>query len=164
MSIATTTAYLINVFSGMTPTPNIVYDVPQESISLAEFPMVLITLAPQQNHTWSLEASNYARHTYFLTIYVFTGIRNEGISYAYQEVLDYPQALATVIFRDITLGGNVTFVGAGGSSQMFDYRYGEIVWGESRLWGLVMNLQVVEKIPLQTGQYPPVIPAPPPTP
>jgi hypothetical protein len=161
MSIATTTAYLVNVFSAMTPAPNIVYDVPMEAVSLAEFPMVLITLSPQQSHTWTLEAANYARHTYSLTIYVFTGIRNTGLAQVYDQVLDYPLGLATALFQDMTLGGNVTFIGGGGG-QLFDYRYGEIVWGESRLWGIVMNLQVVEKIPLQTGQYAPIIPAPPP--
>lgn len=162
MSIATTTAYLINVFSGMTPTPNVVYDLPMEDVSVAEFPMIMVTLAPQANHVWTLEASNYARHTYTLSVYVFTGLRNEGVYHAYQEILDWPEGLATALFRDMTLGGNVTFIGAGG--QIFDYRYGEIIWGESRHWGLVINLTVVEKIPLQTGQYPPVIPAPPPTP
>jgi len=163
MTIETTTQYLINLFSAMTPTPNIVYDIPQEGFSVAEVPMVLVTLAPQANHTWTLEAANYARHTYFLTVYVFLGMRNEGVSGAYQRVLDWPVGLATALFRDMTLGGNVTFIGSG-AGQLFDYRYGEIVWGESRLWGLVINLQVVEKIPLQTGQYAPVIPTPPPSP
>lgn len=155
MSVATTTAYLVNVFSAMTPTPNIVYDVPQEDVSVAEFPMILITLAPQANHSWSLEASNYGRHTYNLVIYVFTGMRNTGISHLYEQILDYPLGLATALFADMTLGGHVTFIGSG-SGQLFDYRYGEIVWGESRLWGLVINLQIVEKVPLQTGQYPPL--------
>ena len=123
--------------------------------------MVLVTLAPQQSHTWSLEAADYARHTYSLTIYVFTGIRNSGVSQVYDQILDYPLGLATALFGDMTLGGNVTFIGSG-SGQLFDYRYGEIVWGESRLWGLVINLQVVEKVPLRTGQYAPIVPAPPP--
>lgn len=161
MSIATTTAYLVNVFSAMTPTPNVVYDVPQEGFTVAETPSMLVTLAPQANHTLQLEASNYIRHTYMLTIYVFTGMRNSGIGYVYEQILDWPIGLATALFKDMTLGGTVTFIGAG-NGQLFDYRYGEIVWGESRLWGLVINLPVVEKIPLQTGQYPPVIPAPPP--
>lgn len=152
MTIATTTALLIDILETMTPTPNIVYDVPMESVSLAEFPMIMVTLAPQATHTWTLEASGYARHTYTLVIYVFTGIRNEGVTQAYQEILDWPLGLAEVLFANMTLTGNVTFIGAG-NGQLFDYRYGEIVWGESRLWGLVINLPVVEKVPLQTGPY-----------
>lgn len=154
MSIADTTAYLATVFAGMTPTPHVVYDIPREDVSVAEFPMVLLSLAPQANHSWTLEASNYARHTYTITVYVFTGMRNSGVNHVYESILDWPLGLATALFADMTLGGNVTFIGSG-AGQLFDYRYGEIVWGESRLWGLVFNLQVVEKIPLQTGQYPP---------
>ena len=156
MSIATTTAQLVTILQSMTPAPHVVYDIPMESVSLAEFPMILITLAPQANHTFSLEASGYARHTYTLTLYVFTSIRNQGVNSAYAEILDWPVGLATALFRKMTLGGNVTFIGAGNGS-LFDYRYGEIVWGESRLWGLVINLPVVEKIPLQTGDYPPYV-------
>jgi hypothetical protein len=163
MSIYDTTQYLINVFSAMTPTPNVVYDIPQEGFSVAECPVILVTLAPQSSHTWRLEASNYARHEYLLTVYVFTGMRNTGVSHVYEQILDWPLGLATALFKDMTLACNVTFIGAG-NGQLFDYRYGEIVWGESRLWGLVINLPVTEKIPLQTGQYAPVIPTPPPTP
>jgi hypothetical protein len=144
MSIQTTLDYLQTLLGTMNPAPNIVKNAPTESVSAAEFPMIMVMLAPQITNSWRIEASGYGRHTYFVTIYVFAGFRNTGITELHNRILGYPKAIADVLLSDMTLGGNVTFIGDGGGG-VFSYRYGEIGWGEARLWGLVVNLVVTEK-------------------
>jgi hypothetical protein len=144
MSIQTTLDYLQTLLGTMNPAPNIVKNAPTESVSAAEFPMIMVMLAPQITNSWRIEASGYGRHTYFVTIYVFAGFRNTGITELHNRILGYPKAIADVLLADMTLGGNVTFIGDGGGG-VFSYRYGEIGWGEARLWGLVVNLVVTEK-------------------
>ena len=144
MSIQTTLDYLQTVLEKMNPPLNVVKSEPTESVSPAEFPMALIMLAPQVSNSWRLEASGYGRHTYYVTIYVFAGFRNTGVTELHNRILGYPKTIADVLIADMTLGGNVTFIGDG-SGNIFSYRYGEIGWADLRLWGLVLNVSVTEK-------------------
>jgi hypothetical protein len=150
MSIATTLTYLQGRFQTLSPALNVVKKAPTESVSDAEFPMAMLMLAPQIMNSWRQEASGYVRHTYYITFYIFAGFRNTGITELHNRVLVYPQAIATMLFADMTLGGNVTFIGDGGGG-VFSYRYGEIGWGEGRLWGLVGNILVTEKVVMTTN-------------
>lgn len=150
MSIQGTLTYLQTRLGTMNPPLNVVKNAPTESVSAAEFPMAMVVLAPQIMNGWRMEGSGYGRHTYYLTIYIFAGFRNTGVTELHNRILGYPQALATVLFADMTLGGNVTFIGDGGGG-LFSYRYGEIGWGEARLWGIVANLSVTEKTVLVTN-------------
>lgn len=150
MSIQGTLNYLKTRLETMNPPLNVVKNAPTESVSDAEFPMAMIMLAPQIMNGWRQEGSGYVRHTYYISIHVFAGFRNSGITELHNRILGLPQALATVLFSDMTLGGNVTFIGDG-SGGMISYRYGEIGWGEARLWGLVANLAVTEKMVMTTN-------------
>lgn len=150
MSIQATLGYVQARLNTMNPPLNVVKNAPTESVSDAEFPMAMVMLAPQIMNGWRMEGSGYGRHTYYLTIYIFAGFRNSGITELHNRILGYPQQLATVLFADMTLGGNVTFIGDGGGG-LFSYRYGEIGWGEARLWGIVANLSVTEKTVLVTN-------------
>lgn len=150
MSIQTTLDYLKTRLETMNPPLNVVKNAPTESVSDAEFPMAMIMLAPQIMNGWRQEGSGYARHSYYISIHIFAGFRNSGVTELHNRILGYPQALATTLFADMTLGGNVTFIGDG-SGGLFSYRYGEIGWGEARLWGIVANLAVTEKTIMVTN-------------
>jgi hypothetical protein len=145
MSIANTLDYLQTLMGTMNPPLNVVKNAPTESVTAAEFPMAMVMLAPQISNSWRLEASGYGRHTYYVTMYVFAGFRNTGITELHNRILGYPKAIADVLIGDMTLGGNVAFIGDG-VGNVFTYRYGEIGWGEARLWGLVVNIVVTEKV------------------
>lgn len=150
MSIQGTLNYLQTRLGTMNPPMNVVKNAPTEAVSDAEFPMAMVMLAPQIMNGWRMEGSGYARHTYYISIHIFAGFRNTGITELHNRILGIPQSLATVLFADMTLGGNVTFIG-NGDGGLFSYRYGEIGWGEARLWGIIANLSVTEKVQLVTN-------------
>ena len=150
MSIQNTLNLVQARLQTINPPLNVVKNAPTESVSAAEFPMAMVMLAPQIMNSFRMEASGYVRHTYYLTLYIFAGMRNTGITELHNRILPYPQALATVLFADQTLGGNVTFIGDGGGG-VFSYRYGEIGWGEARLWGIASNIVVTEKLVMTTN-------------
>jgi hypothetical protein len=150
MSIVTTLAQIETVLQQMNPPLNVVKTAPTESVSTAEFPMAMCMLAPQMMNSFRMEASGYVRHVYHITVYIFAGMRNTGLTELHNRILPYPQELARVLFANMTLNGNVTFIGDNGGG-LYSYRYGEIGWGEARLWGLVTTIQVTEKIVTTTN-------------
>ena len=80
MSIQGTLNYLKTRLETMNPPLNVVKNAPTESVSDAEFPMAMIMLAPQIMNGWRMEGSGYVRHTYYISIHIFAGFRNSGVT------------------------------------------------------------------------------------
>ncbi len=136
-----------------TPQPALayVYADPAEAVSLADFPVGILTLAPQQAHTWREEAFGLGRHDYTVAIYIFIGIRSTGLAELHSRVLAWPKPIADVLIADLTLGGLVHSIGAGESDALFTYSIGEFQWSDGSYFGLKILLPVTEKAPQLMG-------------
>lgn len=128
-----------------------IYPDPAEAVSLGDFPALVLAEAPQVQHIWRQEAFGLARHDYTIALYIFVGARQTGLAELHSRVLVWPQALATVLFADLTLGGAMHQIGAGDSDQLFTYTIGPINWADGEYFGLKCLLPVTEKIPMPMG-------------
>lgn len=133
----------------LTPTSRIYAD-PAEALSLGDFPALVLALAPGTTQTWRQEALGLARHDYTVALYVFVGARQTGLAELHSRVLPWPQALATVLVADLTLGGTVQWIGDGGDG-LFTYDVGPYQWADGEYFGLKCQIPITEKIPLAMG-------------
>lgn len=125
------------------PAPAQVYSNPIEAVSLANFPCIVLGLAPGQENAWSFEDFEQGRNDYTVALWLFVGSRTTGINELYSRILPWPKAIADVLTGDLTLGGNVAFIGDG-QSGLFKYSPKMIAWGDGQYFGLEFLLPVTE--------------------
>lgn len=150
MSVANTLTQLAAVLATTTPAPLRVFSDPAEAVSLAEFPCIVLGLAPfglaPQDHEWREEALGLARHDYTVAIWIFVGSRQSPLPQLHSDCLPWPEAVATVLNQHLTLSGAVTFLGSGVNGlPLFTYRVGPIAWADGDYFGLSLLLPVTEK-------------------
>lgn len=162
MSLITATEALASILLDVDPSPEdgprigCIYQHPREAVNIAEFPSIVITLAPGVSHEWVEEALGLMRHNYSLTLYVFLGIRQTPLPELSSRAQPWPEALARVLSANLTLGGVVNQIGFGGDPRLFTYKLGPIPWGTTDndqylYWGITVTLPIVEKIGMEMG-------------
>ena len=133
------------------PVPQAVHPDPKGALSLSEFPAIVLALSPTAQHSWGLHGNDLARHRYTVGIWVFLGApAATKLAELHGRALRWPEALATVLLGDITLGGAVDQIGADGD-QFFTYTIGPIRWGGNDYFGLSLQLEVQEKPSVAIG-------------
>lgn len=129
--------------------PKKVYADPKEATSLGEFPCIVLSLAPGVVHTWGTEAagggSGLAEHDYTVAIWVMLGARATPLPELHSRTLPWPEAVFRALVADITLGGAVIQLGAGGDPTFLTYQIGPLDWGDQEFFGVKLLLPVVEK-------------------
>ena len=140
-------ARLANVNPDPQPPPNRIWANPAEAVSLGDFPAIVLALAPSAEGQWSMEAlGGYGRNDYSVAIWVFVGARSTGINELYARILPWPKAIADVLLQDLTLGGNVSFIGnANPSTSLFSWSPKFIQWADGQYFGLEIILPVTER-------------------
>lgn len=146
LAIAALAARMALVNPAPSPIPQRVYPDPAEAVSLAEFPSIVLTLAPQEDQQWHLLAQNYGRHDYIIALYLFVGARQTGLPILHSLLLPWPKAIADILLGDVTLGGNVAFIGNGQDpmAPLFRYRIGPIEWSDGVYFGLKALIPITE--------------------
>jgi hypothetical protein len=134
----------------------VIYTDPKEAVNLSEFPLAILYLAPQTQHSIMQEAVSYAVDHYTIRIQLFLGDRNTGLEELHQRVLPWPRAIATTLLADLTLGGAVQYIGssspgANEDGKFFDYNYGPKQWGDSMYFGYTIDLPVCEWFQTRMG-------------
>lgn len=124
---------------------------PAEYVSLGDFPCGVLTLAPLVEHSWREEALGLARHDYRVQLLWLVGARDlTGLPELHQRATRWAQPIARVLYRHLTLGDRVMFVGDGDAGNtLATYQLGPFDWGEGRYFGLKWSIGVTEKIPME---------------
>lgn len=152
MSIATTKDLVAARLATMTsPALNRIYTSAVEAVSMDEFPVAIITLAPAVDHAQIEEAMGFGRHDYQLAIWIFVGARSTGIEELQDRAELWPDPLMNCLAADLTLGGDATFIGYPDTDALFTYRVGELLWADGQYYGLRVTLPVTEKRPVVMG-------------
>jgi hypothetical protein len=150
MTITATLTQLAVLMATVNPTPEPapvrVLANPREAVQLADFPCVVMGLAPGETQIISGFGGQFSRHDYKLHIYYFVAGKITPLAEAHARVLPVPQAVANVLFANIQLGGIVDHLGD--ESGLLTYQVGMIAWGDGEYFGLTFTLPVTEK----TGQ------------
>lgn len=153
MTVATTIATLADLMKTVTVPGAMakVYSAPQEATAISEFPCFVWALAPDSDHTVTMEAAGdpgLDRHNYTLSGYLFVGRRDTPLPELHGRILRWFEPQAGTIWRvlrtDITLGDTVEFIGDP-DAQLFRYRIGPIDWAGGKFWGARLWLPVTEK-------------------
>lgn len=154
MSVATAKAALKQVLAGITSAGPLVkiYDNPKEATSIAEFPCVILALAPGVPHTISQETAGsfgLLRHDYMLRCYLFVGQRQSSINELTARCEPWPEAIGVALADNLTLNGAVDHIGDL-DDRLATYIEGPIAWGltpnEPAFYGLKIDLPVTELI------------------
>jgi hypothetical protein len=147
MSIANTLSALKTRLEAVDPNPQpvpaAVFADPKEATSLAEFPCIILAVAPQKENSVWFEAPQNGSDRYTVAMYVLLGSRETDLPELHQRCLPWSRAIAKVLFADMTLGGQVQFIGDG-EGKMFDWQSGPIAWGDEVYFGLKVFLPVME--------------------
>ena len=140
------------------PSPTVpvrVYADPKESVSLGEFPCIILCLAPGVEHRLSevtMGSPGFGYHAYTVGIYVLLGQRATNIAELHSRALPWPAALYTKLVADLTLGGTVVSIGSGEATEpLMTYTLGPITWADGVYWGLKCLLPVSEKLSVPIG-------------
>lgn len=126
------------------PAPVRVFANPAEAVSLADFPCIVLKLADGQRSKWATPANGLGRNDYVVSALVFVGARTTGIAELYSRVLPWPKAIADVLLSDITLGGQVEFLG-NYDGGFFQWSARLIKWGDGVYYGLEFLIPVCEQ-------------------
>jgi hypothetical protein len=151
MSIANTLTAIGNKLLLATPQtqPKLVrvYSNPAEAVNMADFPCAILALAPGQQNQWAFEtAGGWGRNDYTVAIWLLVGARTTGINELYGRMVDWPKAIADVLAADITLSGQVAFIGdEHNSNQLFQWSPKLIPWADGTYFGLEFLLPVCER-------------------
>lgn len=146
MDIANTLNLLAAKLQTCDPAPARVYANPAEAVSLGDFPCIVLGLAPNQENSWNMESLGQGRNDYTVAMWVFVGSRQTGLQELYGRILPWPKAIADVLVADMTLGGQVAFIGdAQNSNNFFKYSPKIIPWGDGNYFGLEILLPVTER-------------------
>jgi hypothetical protein len=152
VTIANTKALVAARLATITsPVLNRIYTSAVEAVSMDEFPVAVITLAPAVDHAQIEEAMGLGRHDYQLAIWIFVGARSTGIEELQDRAELWPEPLMDCFAADLTLGGETTFIGYPDSDALFVYRVGELLWADGQYYGLKVTLPVTEKRPITMG-------------
>jgi hypothetical protein len=151
MTVANTIAQLRTRLMTITSpqSPKKVYADPKEATSLAEFPAIVLALAPGIAHSWSTESAGggtgVAEHDYTVAIWVFLGARGAPIGELHSRTIPWSEAVFRALVADITLSGAVIQLGRGDSTEFLTYQIGPLEWGDQEYWGVKCLLPVIEK-------------------
>lgn len=162
MTVTATIAALADALYAIDPAPEeppregCIYTDPREAVTFADFPSIVICMAPGQTHSWGTEALGLGRHDYTLALYVFLGIRQTPLPELHARSLPWPEALMRVLANNITLGYRIDQLGNGQGPQLFTYKLGPIQWAASQdaplgYWGITVLLPIVEKPNMEMG-------------
>ena len=131
-----------------------VYPDPREVVTVANFPSIVLALAPQVEMAAGAGALGLGRDDYIIAMYVMVGPRQMALNELHARVIPWPQLLLAKLAADLTLGGAVQFIGYGfgaGDYRLITYRIGAIPWGDGMYFGVKALLPVVEEMPLTMG-------------
>jgi len=131
-----------------------VYADPREAVSVANFPSIVLALAPQVDNAAGAGALGLGRDDYTVAMYVLVGPRQMALNELHARVIPWPRLLLAKLAADLTLGGLVSFIGYGFQTddyRLFSYRIGAIPWADGMYFGVKALLPVVEEMPLTMG-------------
>jgi len=76
LSLRQTAEQLAAILEGIT-TPRLakVYSSPREAADIGSFPVAVVGLDPDAQHSWSIAAHGLARHDYTVALWLFIGPR-----------------------------------------------------------------------------------------
>jgi hypothetical protein len=148
MSIANTIAELAEALKPIDPTPQPkparIYTNPAEALTLADFPAIVLALAPNVENEWGSEATGpntLGQHQYIIAVYVFVGSRETTkLPELHSRVLPWVEPVAKALFASLTLGGSVYSIGP------LRYQIGPIEWADSTYFGIRFLLQITEYV------------------
>lgn len=133
------------------PPPQRVYPSPKGVVSLAEFPAIVLAMSPSGRHSWGHHGEGIALHRYTVAGWLFLGAHSAtALPELHARALWWPEALATVLLGDITLGGSIDQLGDEGD-QLFSYTIGPIRWAGNDYFGISFEVGIQEKPSVEIG-------------
>jgi hypothetical protein len=133
------------------PVPARIYPDPDEAISLADFPAIILTLALGQENTIEASTREGALEYFNVSIYVLVGARATGLPELHQRCLPWARAIAKVLMSDLTLSGLVETIGNREDFGLFTYTVGPIKWAGDDYFGLKIILPVLDRFQALIG-------------
>lgn len=150
MSPRQTADQLAAILEGIT-TPRLakVYASPREAADIGSFPVAVVGLDPDAQHSWSIAAHGLSRHDYTMALWLFIGPRSRPLHELYAACEPWPEPVTAALFADYQLRlasglPAVTFVGSG-DGTLTTYQMGVYEWAGRELFGLKFSLPVTEK-------------------
>jgi hypothetical protein len=143
------------LLANLSPTPQALYSDPPEGITIADFPAIILALAPGMTHSWGTEAmggnSGLGLHVYTIAIYYLAAARQSGLEQAHSLTLPLSEQLFDALGKDVTLSGAVTQIGDRNGTDLFTYVAGPLTWGDGTYYGIKALLPIEEKPVKQLG-------------
>jgi hypothetical protein len=115
-----------------------------EQINPGDFPLFILYQTPQVENTFYAAANTVNQYDYYVTILLFLGIRNTGLTELQKRCQDWPIAVFRVLATDITLGGLCRSLGEDDSSQFMKVQIGDIKWSDGDYYGVKFVVPVAE--------------------
>lgn len=130
------------------PAPVRIYEDPTEAMNLGDMPCIVLGIAPNTEHGWTLETlgqPGLGQHRYTIALWAILGARDVDLGELHAQVKHWPRALAVALGQDLTLGGAVSQIGYD-DNRLFTYRTGAIPWGDGLYYGLTILLPIRELV------------------
>ncbi|MBE2197527.1 MAG: hypothetical protein IAE79_02880 [Anaerolinea sp.] len=135
------------------PIPRRVIADPSESVSLADFPFIVLSLDPERkDHSFERKAVGVYLYRFYVAIWVMVGSRQAGLPQLHAHALRWPVGIGQVILADQRISNTVSWSGDGGATgALFTHSVGYLGWGDGQYFGLKFSLPLSIALPTQFG-------------
>lgn len=135
------------------PLPRRVIANPSESVSLADFPFIVLSLDPERkDHSFERKAVGVYAYRFYAAIWVMVGSRQSNLPQLHTYAIRWPIAVGRAILADQRISNTVSWTGDGGATgALFSHSVGYLGWGDGQYFGLKFSLPLTIALPTQFG-------------